>query len=286
MPEHGGFEDRIKRNEIAIRDIQLARRLESASIGAGGLTFKDGGKATFLDTSGNTLFTIDENGLITFEADGSQMSVLDAGKLRFNRADGTRQLEITPAGGLKVYAANGTTVRSVLDGDGLDIGAGLTTITSTGVTVGTDVVIDSTGLHVEGGDVVATYTDVKEGSASGITLTDTFAEFGNATFTLPSWVASAKVLATAYTQASNTSGGQLSILSSCRVNDVDDGAAQVSVPNGSVGQAVHLDESTIDTAVDGFSVQISAYGRHTGTSPGDDLTANAIVWGIIIGYAT
>jgi hypothetical protein len=125
MPEYGGLGDRIKELESQVAKLNRARRLESASIGSGGITVRDGGQISFLDTSGNTLFTIDENGLITFEADGSQLSVLDGTRLRFNRADGTRSLEVTPAGGMKIYAANGTTEQVVLDSDGLQVAGGL-----------------------------------------------------------------------------------------------------------------------------------------------------------------
>jgi hypothetical protein len=258
MPEYGGLGDRIKELESQVAKLNRARRLESASIGSGGITVRDGGQISFLDTSGNTLFTIDENGLITFEADGSQLSVLDGTRLRFNRSDGTRSLEITPAGGAKFYASNGTTEVVVLDASGLDVG---------------------------GGDVIATYTDVKEASTTldAVTLTDTMQEFTNTSFALPSWVASAKVLAIATILGRNTTAGQIGIRASARVNDVDDGLVQSDAPAGTRHQAVHVDEATINTAVDGFTVQISAYGQRNG---GSNIDGTAAVWGLIIGYAT
>jgi hypothetical protein len=193
FPEHGGIGDRLSRIESQISKLNRMRRLESASVGAGGITFKDGGAVTFLDTSGNTLFTIDENGLVTFEADGSQLSVLDGSKLRFNRADGSRILEVTPGGGFKVYATNGTTERVVVDGDGVDIASG-------------KVVLDSTGLEVDGGNVQAVWPATGDDTAQNVTVTVTQTEFLSVTIDPPAWVQSLFVFATATGQFSNTTG--------------------------------------------------------------------------------
>lgn len=296
MSEHRGLADRIKTLEAQVARLSRARTMQSTSLDGGTFRVKNGGTIEILDGSGNVIHTFDVNGMTVFESDGSTLMELDGtgivlndgsgtklidlttaglkayetdgstlvhldgSKLRFNRADGTRQLEITPADGLIIYAANGTTEK---------------------------VVLDSTGLDVDGGAVIATYTDVKEDDDGGtVTITDTMTEYANADFVLPSWVETAKVLAIARTQSANFTGGAKNILSSCRINDVDDGQAETTVTNGNTGAIVHIDEATIDTSVSGSTVQISAYARHNGSSPGDDMSSLVSVWGLIIGYAT
>jgi hypothetical protein len=181
MPEYGGLGDRIKELESQVAKLNRARKLESASIGSGGLRVSDGGKITFLDTSGNTLFTIDENGLITFEADGSQLSVLDGSKLRFNRADGTRSLEITPAGGTKFYASNGSTVMTTLD---------------------------ATGLQVIGGYVTPSLSEIQIGQATDVSLTTTPQDVVTLTMTPPSWAQQVYGFVIATAQVSESSSAK------------------------------------------------------------------------------
>jgi hypothetical protein len=131
MPEYGGLGDRIKELESQVAKLNRARKLESASIGSGGITVKDGGKITFLNTSGAVLATLDENGVLVAGA---------------------------PV---------------LLDGDGLQ--------------VGTDVVIDSTGLHVIGGLVTPSESEIQIGQATDVSLTTTPQDVVTLTMTPPSW---------------------------------------------------------------------------------------------------
>ena len=64
QPEQGSFTDRFSEIERRLRALESANRLTSASIGSGGLRIKDGGKITFLDSSGAVLATLDENGVL------------------------------------------------------------------------------------------------------------------------------------------------------------------------------------------------------------------------------
>lgn len=235
MPEYKSLADRLKTLEAEVARLSRARKLQSASIGSGGLTIKDGGQLQVLDAAGNVIATfdvdgatiheadgsvlieldgtglqlndaagsklidlttaglrafdganllvqVDDTGVRVFEADGSPLMSLTGSKLRFNRSDGTRSLEITPAGGLKVYEADGATV--------------LTTIDGTGVQVGTDVVIDSQGLKIEG--VIQPALDVQTAGAqntgSGFTITDTHTTFASFTFSTPPWATSAAII--------------------------------------------------------------------------------------------
>jgi hypothetical protein len=182
MPEFKGIGDRIRKLEAEVARLSRARKLESASVGAGGIKFKDGGKATFLDSSGNVLLTIDEDGLVSFEADGSQLSVLDGSRLRFNRSDGTRIAELTPAGGLRIYAANGTTLLTTLDGSG--------------VQVGSDVVIDSAGLKIKGVlQAPGVWTDTGADITSpAVTLNTSFATLATLEVDPPAWVNTLSVM--------------------------------------------------------------------------------------------
>lgn len=47
--------DRLNKLEAEVRELRATRRLEAASIGAGGITVKDGGTVKVIDAAGNTL---------------------------------------------------------------------------------------------------------------------------------------------------------------------------------------------------------------------------------------
>jgi hypothetical protein len=93
MPEFKGIGDRIKKLEAEVaRSIPRPQARISESIGSGGLRIKDDGSVQFVANDGTVILEIDKDAFT------------------YDRADGTRQLEITPAGGHEgIYAANGTT---------------------------------------------------------------------------------------------------------------------------------------------------------------------------------
>lgn len=63
MPEYGGLADRIKNLEAQVAKLNRARRLQSASIGSGGLTVKDGGVIRFEDANGDVTTALSASGL-------------------------------------------------------------------------------------------------------------------------------------------------------------------------------------------------------------------------------
>jgi hypothetical protein len=152
MPEYGGLGDRIKELESQVAKLNRARKLESASIGSGGITVKDGGKITFLNSAGAVLATLDENGVLVAGA---------------------------PV---------------LLDGDGLQ--------------VGTDVVIDSTGLHVIGGLVTPSESEIQIGQATDVSLTTTPQDVVTLTMTPPSWAQQVYGFVIATAQVSESSSAK------------------------------------------------------------------------------
>lgn len=183
LPETGGLADEIASMKRDIAALQLSAQLISASIGAGGLSIK-GGAVNLYNSSDVLLAVMDALGFTVKEADGSDLMVIDGTKLRFNRADGSRQLEITPAGGLKIYAANGTTEEIVLDADGLEIDGGM-----------------ARAIHIE----------VLADSFVDVALSTTRATVNSVDHTVPTWVTTAYLIMGARAQITNVSGGNQQI---------------------------------------------------------------------------
>lgn len=107
FPEAGGDADKWAEVDRRLSALERANSLTRASIGSGGLTIKDAGKLTFLDSNGDPLVTIDQDGAVISGAP----VVLDG--------DG---LDI--AGGLVVVNGLGLAVGTdvVIDAEGLKIG--------------------------------------------------------------------------------------------------------------------------------------------------------------------
>lgn len=144
------------------------------------------------------------------------------------------------------------------------------------------VVLDTDGLAVDGGEVVAVHADVGEQPGTGNqSLTTTFLKYATLTFTVPPWVETARVLCWGYGQMSNSSGGAQTLLVSARVNDVDDGAATQSIVNGTGGMCLHIDEQTVATP--GPTLTCSVWMR---VGVGTNSANQGSVWGLLIGHAT
>lgn len=162
----------------------MERRLDALERSRTG-GFSADGTTTFL-RGGRDLRVVDGDVVI----DGGQLlavsgtttrTQLDRDRLRLNRADGSRQVEVTPAGGLRVYAANGTTLLTTIDGDK--------------VQVGSDVVLDSAGLKISGVLQRATLVDARGDSAISSTSAASFTAITSVTHPVPSGVTSATVMA-------------------------------------------------------------------------------------------
>ena len=61
MPEHLGIGDRLKRLEAQVAKINRARKLESATVGSGGIQVKDDGSIQFLANDGTVILEIDKD---------------------------------------------------------------------------------------------------------------------------------------------------------------------------------------------------------------------------------
>lgn len=246
-PDRGSFADRFADIDRRIGKLETAARLTSASVGSGGITVKDGGKLSFLDTSGNVLFTIDENGLITFEADGSQLSVLDGTRLRFNRSDGTRSLEITPAGGQKLYAANGTTELVVLDAD---------------------------GLHVAGGLVQSLWFASSEDVTANITLTTSPQTVGDITIDPPDYVEEVTIFGFARATITNP-GSEILLVHRLTLDDGGSGEDSVSanqdVLANRISNTMLVEEATVSLSPAGRSINITQEAHLSSGTFSDDL---------------
>ncbi|MDF1596937.1 MAG: hypothetical protein P1T08_12735 [Acidimicrobiia bacterium] len=121
MPGPSWFPEanRLAELDRRVRTLELAARLERASIGAGGITVTDGGKIQVLDSSGNVLTELDSDGVEVFEADGSTLVLIDGTGIRLNNSAGTRLAEFTQTG-LRFYDASGNVLVEI-DSVSLDI---------------------------------------------------------------------------------------------------------------------------------------------------------------------
>lgn len=162
MREFKSLGDRLARAEAEIARINRSRKLQSASIGSGGIKVKDDGSIQFVATDGTVVLEIDKSAFT------------------FDRADGTRQLEITPAGGMKFYESDGSTVITTLDGD---------------------------GLEVIGGMVTPLWIDDQSDFVQNTSLTTTPTTKCSVTFDPPSWVETLFLSVSVFGQMTNTSGG-------------------------------------------------------------------------------
>lgn len=81
MPEHRGLADRIKTLEAQVARINRARKLQSASIGSGGLAIKDGGTIRLVDDSGDTVAELDKDSQTFFDNAGNPLTVLNGSGL-------------------------------------------------------------------------------------------------------------------------------------------------------------------------------------------------------------
>jgi hypothetical protein len=276
FPEHGGFDDRLKYVESQISKLNRMRRLESASIGAGGIRVLNGGQIVWIAADGTThLVTADQDGILIAGAP----VVLDA--------DG---LDI--GSGLVVVDASGVQVGNapvVIDADGLDIGAGLTVIDSTGVQVGSDVVIDSTGLHVAGGDVQSVWFASAEDDATNVSLTTTETQFNSLVIDPPAWVEQITIFGICRAHMVNASGGTQNLLTRITLDSGGSGSDPASgiqsIPDNSSGELTVPEEATITLTPAGRSVTVIQTGwLNVGTNSNNVLTMKVLAFGVRTGF--
>lgn len=166
-----------------------------------------------------------------------------------------------------------TITGSTITGSTLNAGSGLVVIDSSGITVGSDVVLDSAGLHVNGGDVRAIDVASDEASATGVTLSTTMSDKANFTLAVPTWASSISIICFATVQSSDGGFGPLGVRAQARIDDVDDGGAQTDT-DGLATLAVHITEKTLVTF--GSTVKCSVYAGRNGGS-GDPTNATVSV---------
>lgn len=253
FPEAGGLVDTLKDFERRLTALERSDRLTSASIGSGGLAIK-GGALNLYNSSNVLLAILDALGLTFKEADGSDLLVADGSKLRYNRSDGSRQLEITPAGGLKIYAANGTTEQ---------------------------VVLDSAGLVVGGGVVVAQDIQIADDGFTNVSLTTTHTEHSSIVFTIPSWVVTVFVLAYGMAQITNSSGGVQGVVTRLLREGTTFGINPTQdVANGQIGGTTATGVTSLARPVDG-TLTVTQEARVTvGTNSANLVHLSALVLGI------
>ena len=109
-------------------------------------------------------------------------------------------------------------------------------------------------------------------------MTTTFTELDSIDVTIPSWVGIIHVFAIATLQLTNTSGGDVLMNVSCRVNDENDGAANHEAVNNQTQVMEHNEAVSISTP--GSTVQISNYSSiSTGTNTSNKGRTYVIVLG-------
>jgi hypothetical protein len=248
----------IRDRSLDFRISEIERRLDDMRAGKGAIS--GDGVDTFLRSgsfivSGGDIEVLDNGDIII---DGGELravsgattrTLLDRDRLRLNRADGTRQVEITPAGGMKVYAANGTTVRTVLDADGVNIDSG-------------KVLLNSSGLEVDGGNSQAIWGHVDEENTADVSLGST-AITSSATNILsvvvdpPNWVQQLYLFCSADMMVTNSTGSPHRM--DMRVIVDDGGASSAFSGNSQEKEANGISRSV--SASQSLIVPLSPAGR-------------------------
>jgi hypothetical protein len=285
----------------------LARRLESASIGAGGIRVLDGGQIVWIAADGTThLVTADQDGIliagapVVLDADGldigSGLVVVDDTGLTVGSApvviDNTG-LDI--GSGLVVVDATGVQVGNapvVIDGDGLDIGAGLVVVDETGVNIDSGkVVLDSSGLEVDGGNSQAVWGHVEEETTENVSLGSTSITSSATNIHVividpPNWVQQLYVFGTADMMVNASTGAPHRMTQRIIV---DDGGAseeastmdQEKEANG-ISRSLNTSQSSIiPLSPAGRSVTITQRGTlSSGSSTANRFRLNIMVMGV------
>jgi hypothetical protein len=173
----------------------------------------------------------------------------------------------------------------VLDGDGVEIGP--TNLTASGLTVGSDVEIDATGLHVIGGLVTPVWPVAARNSVTNTSLTTTQTDKITLTINPPSWVEVLTLQSAARLQMSNTSAGGQNL--QCGVT-ADAGGAHEGRTSGQAGtHPTNSPATNSTTVIRNNTLSLSPAGRsvdvvmdasvNTGTNSSNFLTLNVIGFG-------
>jgi hypothetical protein len=221
FPERTGFEDRFQAIEKAIRDLQqsspggLSGDGKNTYLRQGSFILSEDGAFQIVDDGGLLLAEFDKNAVTFFDSSGDPLAVLDR--------------------------------------DGVAVGEAPVLLTSTGLTVGTDVEIDATGLQVVGGFV--TPIDGRRGAdlATNVSLTSTDQTVASVQINPADWVETMFIMANATGSLSNTAGGSRNLLITLSV----DGSAYGPITG---------------TAADGTTIAIPINNSQVKTPPSDPFT--------------
>tara|TARA_R110000744_G_scaffold34976_4_gene81253 strand:- start:3784 stop:4359 length:576 start_codon:yes stop_codon:yes gene_type:complete len=122
------------------------------------------------------------------------------------------------------------------------------------------------------------HVDSSEANASDVSLDTTATNHVSFTFTIPSWVGTAHILAWSYTLIVNTYGGFQEARASTRIAGVDDGSGAQAIANGTTGNTMHMEDRII--VGPGSTVVCANFAR---VSVSTNSTNRLAVWGTILG---
>lgn len=135
FPERGGFADMFSDVQRRLAALERSARLTSASIGSGGLTVKDGGAITILDSLGNPDVVLNSDGLEVIGGfvtpiwienldDSSQDTTITTSgstpvSVTFNPPSWVQEVKVFAALSFQMSASANHTMRFRIDIDGL-----------------------------------------------------------------------------------------------------------------------------------------------------------------------
>lgn len=127
---------------------------------------------------------------------------------------------------------------------------------------------------------VPTWTYVFESEPGiDVSLSSTETEYASAVIDIPAWVNQVSVLATGIVAINNSSGGDLNVYASVRIDGSDDGNFRSTVINGDIGQVIHMEEGSL-FGVAGSSITISLYSF---LDSGTNAVNKGAIWGMAVG---
>jgi hypothetical protein len=257
----------LKEIERRLDDMRTSQ-LALSRIGSGGLEVADSGQIVFIDADGTTH-------RVTADQDG----ILVAGAPVLLDGDG---LDI--GSGLVVVDDTGLTVGSapvVIDSDGLDIGNGLVVVDSDGLRVGTDVEIDATGLHVEGGLVQGLWFYANRVFAVDTSLGTSFTTIGTLNIDPPSWVEVLAIEATGNGQMGNVSGSTQNFILQTTIEGETPAFRATTVEHNTTRTHSAMVSATKTLSPAGQDIDVTVEARvNSGTNATNAISLNVQAFGV------
>lgn len=213
--------------------------------------------------------------LISASVGSGGIIVKDGGQITFLDTIGAALVTVDENGLLVA----GSPVR--LDGDGLDVANGLVTVDDSGLMVGSDVIVDSTGLRVIGGYVTPSLWQRYAGSVTNTSLNTTDTDKITLNVTPPSWAETMICQLLGVGGFSNGSGGTQNLRTQFRVGtNAAFGSLDISAPNGQTMGATNFSSITEGTTgislPSAFDVRMQA-SVNTGTNASNHLRFTALI---------